>query len=537
MSSPPAPGPGPNAAASLAAARGHAQAGQLEPALEAAREAAGLDPRLGEAFAIWGVAAAELGRFGDAVEPLRIAAQRTPPGSIGWANLTSQLARCLSNTGFWAEALECAEAVERAEIPDPLVRQRIGAAFARMNRNDRGLPHLEWARERRPDWPDLLGELGLAYMSEGRLDEAEVVFEQAIALSPAMVQPHATLAQLRRWTPERNHVSRLAALRADPATPPLDRGSLGFALFKELDDLGRTDEAWAVLEDANAACWAKSTVDWSAEGEEALTDALIETFPAAPAAQDLASEGPTPIFILGLPRSGTTLLERMLAAHSQVEALGELPTFPILFRAAAALADRRAITPELVRATAGADWRDIGELYAAAVRPLGQGTPFFIDKLPANSLLVGAIRCALPQARIILLRRAPMDSLFGAYKIRFASWYGWSYRQEDLAAHYLTHERLMAHWAETLGDALIEVSYETLVANPEAEIRRILAACGLAFEPACLEPHKTPGAVRTASITQVREPISAARVGGWRRYEAQLEPLRRALAAAGVEVG
>lgn len=531
------PPPGRNAAELLAAARRHAHAGDLEPALEAAKLAAGLDPRLGEAFAVWGAAAAELGRFGEAVEPLRLAVRRVPVGSIGWANLTSQLVRCLSNSGFWAEALHHADALEKVEVPDPAVRLRLGAAFARMNLTSRGRPHLEWARSQREDRPELLAELGLIYMSEGDLAAAEAAFEQAIALAPTMIQPHAALAALRRWTVEDNHIARLQRLRADAALPPLDRGSLGFALFKELDDLGRTDEAWTVLEEANEACWSKATADWTHGRETALVDALIETFPADRLGDGATGAAPsgTPIFIVGLPRSGTTLLERMVAAHSQVEALGELPTFPIAFRSGARGADRQALTAELVRATSDAHWRVMGELYARETSALSRGAPFLIDKLPANSLLIGAIRRALPEARIIHVRRQAMDNLFGAYKVRFSNWYGWAYRQADLAAHYVEHRRLMAHWREALGEDLLEIEYEALVTAPEAEVRRILDACGLAFEPACAEPHKTKGPVRTASMTQVREPISAARVGGWRRYERQLAPLQRALEAAGVE--
>ena len=530
--------PSPIAAAALSEARGHAQAGRLAEALEAARQAAQADAGLGEAYAIWGVAAAELGRFNDAVEPLMAAAERVPPGSIGWANITSQLARALSNTGFWAEAVRRAEAVEAINPPDPEIRGRIGAAFARMNLPQRGLPHLEWARSRQPERPQLLSELGLVYMADGRLDDAEQAFEAAIALSPQMVQPHAALAQLRRWRPETAHVERLIAVRDDPRLEPLERGSLGFALFKELDDLGATEDAWRVLAEANEACWTDATVDWSAAGDAELMQSLMELFPverlqAAPPPTDRAA--PTPIFIVGLPRSGTTLLERMLAGHSEVQALGELPTFPIVFRTASTHADRRSLTPEVIRAAASGDWRAVGELYLQEIAPLGLEAPYVIDKLPANSLLVGAIRLALPRARIIHVRRSPMDVLFGAYKVRFAGWYGWAYRQTEMAAHYVNHQRLMDHWRAGLGASLIEVDYEALVQAPEPEVRRMLAALGLAFEAACLEPHKTVGPVRTASMVQVREPISTARIGGWRRYAGQLEPLRTALQAQGID--
>jgi tetratricopeptide (TPR) repeat protein len=460
-----------------------------------------------------------------------------PPGTVGWANLTSQLARALSYGGFWAEALARAEAVERLNPPDAMVRERIGGAFARMNLSTRGVPHLEWARDHGAESAPLFTELGIAYMADGRLDPAEEALERAIALEPKMIQPHAALAELRRWTPETAHVARLQALHADAELTELDRGNLGFSLFKELDDLGRTEEAWAVLEASNEACRSLATMDWSADGEAELIRALKETFPVARLREARGGQAVArrPIFIVGLPRSGTTLLERILAAHSDVEALGELPTFPIVFRNASAALDRSHLDAGVVRATAGADWGQAGELYLRETSPLGTGAPRFIDKLPANSLLVGAIRLALPDAAIIHMRRAPMDALWGAYKVRFSNWYGWAYRQDELAAHYVRHAGLMAHWKEGLGEGLIEVDYEDLVADPEAAVRRLLEALSLAFEPACLTPHRTEGPVRTASITQVREPITKARVGAWRRYEHQLQPLRAALEAAGAE--
>ncbi len=522
------------AAALLQDAHGRIAAGDLGGAMTSARAAAKADPSLAEAFAIWGVAACETGRFDEALEPLKIAAVRAPPGSVGWANVTSQLARACSNVGFWAQAEARAGEVEAIRPPDPPVRQRIGAAFARIGLIERGLEHLEWAARARPDLAEAQLELGISYLSLGRQDEAEAALQRAIALAPLWPQPHLALASVRRWTPRTAHLERLGRLMEEPAVDAADRASLGFALFKELDDLGRHDEAWPVLEAANTATAAMEP--WSAEDERALVDALIDTFPPRlfPPAARPGEAAPTPIFVIGLPRSGTTLVERILAAHSEVMGWGELPAFPILLRGASRAPDRRELTAAVVRGTQGADWRRVADAYRAETAYLRQpGKRFGVDKLPANNLIAGALRLAFPEAPIVHIQRNPMDTLFSCYRIEFAGLYRWSSRLGDLADHYAQHLRLMAHWRESLGEGLIEVAYEALVSDPEPQIRRLLAACGLDFQSACLTPDKAEGAVRSASIVQVREPISARGIGSWRRYEAQLEPLRQALDAQG----
>lgn len=525
-------------AAYLTAARRFVQEQRLDRALLAAKAAAEADPANTEAFAYWGVSAAESGRFAEAIEPLAVAADRNLPGSHGWANLVSQRARALSNVGFWAEAFHNATAVERTSSQDPSIRHRIGTVFARIGLSERGLPHLEWAANAAPDRPEVLFELGVAYLSLGRAEEAETLLERSIALSPSWAQPHMALASLRRWTTSDAHVERLRTLQDRPDIDPGDRASLGFALFKELDDL-RDPGAWPVLEDANARARALEP-PWTVEVDRALVQALIDRFPVglfsparAPAAAGQARQR-TPIFVLGLPRSGTTLVERILAAHPQVESVGEAPSFPILFRGVSTASDRRELNPVTLAATADADWPALADRYLRETACLVGDAPFAVDKLPLNSLLIGAIRLAFPEAPIVLLRRDPMDNLFSVFRVQFAGAYLWANRQEDMAEHFAQHLRLMDHWKACLGEGLIEVRYEDLVRNPGEEVPRLLAACGLDFHEGCLRPHEAEGSVRTASIVQVRRPITDSSVGGWRRYAEEMEPLRARLEALAV---
>lgn len=525
------------AAALLAEARRLAQADEIAGALEAARQAAGLDPENAEAFVYWGVSAAELGLFAEALDPLKIAAERATPGTIGWANVTSQLARALSNVGFWLRAYRAADSIDRAPPPDALIRHRIGAVFERIGLVHRALPHLEWAAKAAPDKPQTLFNLGVAKLSLGQADAAEALLEQAIAVEPLWTPPHMALASVRRWSAERSHVDRLRELRSRPELDSADRAEIGFSLFKELDDLKRYDEAWPVLQDANEGARDTETL-WSAEEDRALIDAIIARFPkhlfeSAPIAAGPAGRR-QPLFVVGLPRSGTTLVERILAAHPEVEAIGEAPSFPILFRSASTAADRRDLTADVVSRTGNANWPRLAQAYLSETSYFPGDRRFLVDKLPLNSLLIGAIKLAFPRSPIVLLRREPMDGLFSAYRVQFAGVYRWAYRLEDLAEHYANHRWLMDHWRDCLGEGLIDISYEELARHPEREARRMLAACGLEFDPRCLKPHETSGPVRTASITQIRSPISSAGIGGWRRYERQLEPLRARLDALGV---
>jgi len=517
----------------LAAARRHIQAGEFALAVEAARGAAQANPESREAFAIWGIAAAELGAFAAAIDPLLVAAASADVGSAAWAVINSHLGQALCQSGHWAEGLARLTPVERTAPPDPMVRHRLGVSLVGIGLAERGTPHLEWAASAKTDSAELLYDLGWALAALGRLDEARTRLGEALALRPSMASAHAALARLRRWTPDENHIERLSELQADTGLGDGERAALGFALFKELDDVGRLSEAWPVLARANELARAQAPL-WSASHDEALVAALIRRFPRAgyPPAPPASGGDRIPVFIVGLPRTGTTLLERILAAHSQVRAMGELPLFHRLFRAAAGQPDAP-LTQRTVMKTKGADWRAVGARYLAATAPFTEGARFTIDKLPLNSLMIGPLRLALPTARIIFLRRNPMDALLSCH----ANWlgrYGWSYRLEDLAAHYRYHRKLMNHWRAALGPGLIEVSYENLVADPEPQIRALLAAVGLEFEAACLRPHEARGAVLTSSNVQVRAPITTAGVGAWRRYADPLEPLRARLAAWGL---
>jgi Sulfotransferase family len=243
---------------------------------------------------------------------------------------------------------------------------------------------------------------------------------------------------------------------------------------------------------------------------------------------------PTPIFIVGMHRSGTTLLERLLGNHSRVSEGGELYDFPAQLRRAIGAHFGGPSDISIVAKMPEIDFADVGRRYLAQVAWRAQGRPFLIDKLPSNFINLGFIRRALPQAKVIHMRRNAMDTCFSNLKELFSNACPYSYDQGELAGYYGLHHDLVAHWQQVLPDFVLDVSYEQLARAPDTEARRMLAFCGLGWEPGCIDVAGNQRAVNTASSAQVREPIHRRGIDAWRRYEPWLGSLHTQLAAQGL---
>ncbi|MDB5467183.1 MAG: hypothetical protein JWQ46_1945, partial [Phenylobacterium sp.] len=276
---------------------------------------------------------------------------------------------------------------------------------------------------------------------------------------------------------------------------------------------------------------------YSAATDAALFSAAMRT--ATPAGRGDPSE--EPIFVVGLPRSGTTLVDRILSSHPQVTSAGELSNFALLLKRAAGTASSFVLDEDTLAAAARVDMARLGSDYVASTRPLTGATPRFVDKMPLNVLYAGLIHQALPNARIVCLRRDPMDVCLSNFRQLFAtgfSYYNYSYDLADVARYYVGFDRLVAHWRSVLPpDRFTEIAYEGLVASQEATTRELLAFCGLPWDPRCLAFHENAAPVATASSVQVRQPLYASSVGRWRRYGEGLAPMRDVLAAAGLLEG
>lgn len=368
----------------------------------------------------------------------------------------------------------------------------------------------------------------------GRFDEAVAAANAVIASDAHDYEMLALRSALHRATPSVNHVAELTALLSAGCRNLLGAARIAYALAKEHEDLGEDEEAFRYLE--AGADFRRQALRYDIAAEE-HTHRLVAEFHKTEALSDSRGgfASVEPIFVLGLPRTGSTLIERILSSHSAIHAAGEL----LHFNAAMMDEIRKVGQPvdqaDLLRKSLQADPVAIGRNYLERTRPFTGHTPHFIDKRPLNYLSIGLIHRALPEAKIIHVRRSPMDTCFAIYKFLFNDAYPWSYDLADIGRYYVAYRRLMDHWHDALPGRIIDVSYEAVVTDLQGEARRLITAVGLDWEPACLQFHEQASAAYTGSAVQVRQPVYASSVGRWRRHEGRLEAVRRILERAGIE--
>lgn len=445
------------------------------------------------------------------------------------------LARQLLDLGEIEAGLHCLQRAPLADCDDPALQLQAGTLLCSFSFYALALQRLERARQMGMADGPLWYQLGLARMYCGHNASAGEAFQGCLRIAPDFAPAARLLSTLQRQSPASNHVAQLRASLGRLGDAHGFAPLLHYALFKELDDLGDVDAAWPHL--AQGMRLRRLQLDHDEAADVVLFDALrqlpVARLQAAARAQ-VDAAAPVPVFILGMPRSGSTLLERFLCAHPQVSDAGELRDFTCQLRWTADLAGGPHPDPALVQAAASCDLGLVGLRYLQHSAWRAHGKRFFVDKLPSNFLLAGLIAAALPQARIIDIRRDPMDSCFSNLKALFAGAYAHSYEQGEMARHYLRYTALMRHWEEAMPGRVLQVRYEALAADPEREVRRVLAFCGLPWSGAVMSPD--PAAViGTASTVQVREPVHRRYLGQWRRYARYLEPLQRELDAAVTE--
>ncbi len=436
----------------------------------------------------------------------------------------AQVARALVQLRREQDAIAAADQALALGPRDALTQDTLGCVYSHSGRHAQALPLFQAAVAQRPQQPQYLYNLASTLGFLGRFAEAEQRYEQILAIEPRFVKAHAALPGLRKQTPEANHVARLEALLPDATAD--EYLHLGYALAREYEDLKRHDDAFAVLARINRRRKAELGYDIGLDRDN--VQRLMQRFGDPGYFHGEGDPDPSPIFVLGLPRTGTTLVDRILASHPQVESAGELQTLPIALKQMAATRSPLVLDPETIDAVARLDPAALGRRYLEQCASRRNGRPRFTDKLPLNFLHAGYIACALPNARIVCLRRHPLDSIWSNFKHLFStrfSYYNYSYDLLDAAAYYLLFDQLMAFWQQRWPGRILEVSYEQLVDEQEQQTRRLLDHCGLEWSQRCLSFHENTGAVATPSAAQVRQPIYRSALARWRAYETQLRPV------------
>jgi len=472
--------------------------------------------------------AARSGRHHDA-EILLARSLRAAPGLSG---VRGAYAIALHQQGKAMETLAQTEILLRADPGNPVHRQLTAAALMRIGEYEQSANAYRTVLDARPDLALTWMAYGHALKTLGRQAEAVAAYREALRLRPDLGEAWWSLANLKTVALSAADVAQMEAALADPALGDEDRLHLLFALGKAHEDAA--DDALAFQRYAAGAALRRAALDYDPDevsGHVARCKALLsESFFAAHAG--VGSPRPDPIFVVGLPRSGSTLIEQILASHSQVEGTQELPDVQTLADRLGGHAARpsEGVYPDILAALSPGEFEALGEEYLERAKVHRKtGKPFFVDKMPNNFAHVGLLQLMLPKAAIIDARRHPLGCCFSAFKQHFAAGQPFTYGLEDLGRYYRDYVELMAHFDAVLPGRIHRVIYEDLVADPEAEVRRLLAYCGLPFEEGCLRFYENDRAVRTASSEQVRQPIFADATDHWRRFEPWLEPLKSAL--------
>lgn len=437
-----------------------------------------------------------------------------------------------------SEAAELIAKYESRLSNSPRYLDMAGTIYVEIGLAERAWPLYCKANELQPGIDLFMGNKASCAVYLGKLDEARKTYEGLLARRPHHQRNHYYLARLAKAKDD-SHIRAMKQVLRETALPEDRNVFIYYAIGKELEDLGQWAEAFEYYRKAGDAV--STVANYDVADDLAVIDTVMQVCDRTWLETGRVSDPGiyperTPVFIVGLPRTGTTLVERILSSHSQVQTLGETQFLQKMIRRESGINTIEQVSAEMIAAAAAADITAIGRGYLDAVAYRLSGEPLFIDKLPYNLLFLGFIAKAYPHACIVHMRRHPMDTCFSMYKQVFTWAYKFSYTLENLGRYFVAYDRLSRHWREVLGERMIEVQYESLVATQEAETRRLLEKIGLEFERACLDFDSNPTASTTASSVQVRQKIHTGGVGRWRHFSSDLAPLAEYLKAHGIEI-
>lgn len=518
--------------AQIGAARQALLRGDIKTTHQLAASALAENPGNAEAHFLLGIAESGTGRITAGIVHLSQAVAIDPQGEY-----RAQLARLYTLVRRDGDAAATLRDAEQAPPADALGRDTMGCVYARLGNHAAALTHFAEAVRLEPANPEYRYNQAVTLNFLGRTDEAESALEALIALAPSQARAHHLLSRLRKQDRHSNHVERLGRAYAS-ARDGRDRLLLGYALSKELEDIGEPDQALDTLCATNAEH--RRTLPYTFDRDAAAFDAIEASWPTLREAPAVGASTDAPIFIIGMPRTGTTLVDRILSSHPDVESAGELQAMPLAVKKAAGTRSQTVMDAETIAAAARGNLGAIGHDYLQRAKHHRRDPALrFTDKFPGNFHYAGFIAKALPNAKIVCLRRNPMDTVLANFRNLFAvssRYYDYSYDLLDIAAYYARFDRLMALWRDALPGRVLELRYEDLVADQEGQTRQLLAHCGLDWSDDCLSFHTNTAPVSTPSAAQVRRPIYADSVARWKRHGEVLEPVRRFFEQVGIAI-
>lgn len=543
----------------LQQARAHHHAGRFQQAESLYRQILAAEPTNPEALHFLGVLAFQIGRSDAAVDLIGKALSVSPDYVEAHNSLGSVLydrgmldasaasyRRALALKPAYAEAhynlgitlyaqgkLEDAIASYRRALslkPDHVgAHYNLGLALKDQGKLEEAAASYRRALALKPDYAEACHNLAVVFSELGRMDDAVACYRKTLSLNPGYIRAYKGLAALAKYTEVDDVVQAMEALHAKREEMPVAaRIDLGFALGKICEDRGEYDRSFRFISEANRL--KRQTYPYSLQTERDFFEKIKKTFsPDFLASFNGAGcQDGTPLFILGMPRSGTTLVEQILASHPQVFGAGELMVLINLVNGLCR-GGPKAQFPECVLEFDADAFERLGAVYVAKIREYSRDTQYITDKMPNNFLYLGLIRTILPEAKVIHCMRDPMDTCFSIFKNDFTGRFPYAYDMRELGQYYNLYRDLMAYWDKAMPGFVFTVRYEDLVSEQRRQTENLLDFCGLPWDEACLDFHKTERRVSTASAAQVRQPIFKDSLALWKRYEKQLEPLQQAI--------
>jgi len=505
------------------------QRGRIQEARECVRQLLTTDPRLTEAHFLAGLIARRIKDRRTAIQAFSTVVRLQPGHPAAHAHL-AQIFMMLGQPNIGLNALKWAV---RHEAGDPEVQNLIGNVYFRLGEQSSALDWYARANAGHPGKPKYMVDHSNSLIFTGRHKQAEAEIQQVLEVQPDNPQAHWILSSVHRAR-SGEHIAAMKKLANQPGLHPQAEAFLYYAMGKELEDLECWPEAFEAFSLGAGA--RRSVVDYEEAAEAEMFQALEDVYtPGWLERQAPGLDDPSPIFIVGQPRTGTTLVERIISSHSQVHSAGELRHFAISIRRLADYREPERYSADLVRRAAELDSAELGRLYFDASRIMRGDSPRFVDKMPLNFQYIPLILGALPRAKIIHLVRDPMDACFSSFKHLFADAYLHSYEQGEMARHHVRYLRLMETWRRRFPGRFFDVAYEDIARELEPNARALIEYLELPWEDTCLRFHEQDAAVATASAVQVREPVHTRSIARWKKYPQQLQPMRDELLKQGVD--